>query len=203
LSLLDGARQQIFFSFGLWVLVHRFDLTVAQLSLLLLAVTFVGIFASAWVGKLIDRYSERVVLQTINICFVFALGGYALANNVYLACVFYVLYSFVAPFPVVGASIYLRKIAVPQEVAPSLAMGVTLMHVTAVAVPVAAGFVLNFVGYQIPFFIACGVALVTVFVTRRLDPLSQRTAAKKALDEAGKTLEPDAGLTVADSQTMV
>ena len=40
ICMLDGARQQVFFSFGLWVLVNRFGLGVAQISLVLLAVTF-------------------------------------------------------------------------------------------------------------------------------------------------------------------
>jgi hypothetical protein len=68
-------------------------------------------------------------------------------------------------------------------------------------VPVAAGLILNWVGYQIPFFIACGVALVTVFVTRRLDPVAQRTAARVALDEAMLSPKIDPALVVADSQT--
>ncbi len=187
LNLLDGVRQQIFFSFGLWVLVNRFGLTVAHISLLLMAVTVVAIFSSTYVGRLIDRLGERRILQSINMGYVVALAGYALADSVYLACLFYVLYSFIAPFSTIGASTYLRKIAVPQEVAPSLAMGITILHATAVIVPVAAGFILNFVGYQIPFFIACGAAVITVGVTHRLNPLKQRSAARVALDEAGLT----------------
>ena len=184
LNLLDGVRQQIFFSFGLWVLVNRFKLTVSDISLVLLAGTAVAIFSSSYVGRLIDRLGERRVLQWINLGYVVALGGYALAGNMYLACIFYVLYSFVSPFSTIGASTYLRKIAVPEEVAPSLAMGVTILHATAVVVPVAAGFILNFVGYQIPFYMACAAALVTVAVTQRLNPAAQRTSARVALDEA-------------------
>ncbi len=184
LNLLDGVRQQIFFSFGLWVLVNRFELGVEDISLLLLAVTFVGIVSSSYVGRLIDRLGERRVLQAINIGYVIALGGYALSGQVVLACVFYVIYSFISPFSTIGASTYLRKIAVPEDMAPSLAMGITILHATAVVVPVVAGFILNFVGYRIPFFIACAAALVMVGVTRRLDPENQRTAARVALDEA-------------------
>jgi len=103
---------------------------------------------------------------------------------VWLAMVFYIMYSFIAMFSTLGASTYLRKIAVPEEVAPSLAMGVTILHVTAIVVPVVAGVILNWVGYQIPFFIACFAALVMVFVTAKLNPLAQRSAAKVALDEA-------------------
>ncbi|MBN1632465.1 MAG: MFS transporter [Thermoleophilia bacterium] len=184
LNLLDGVRQQIFFSFGLWVLVNRFKLGVEDISLLLLTVTFIGMATSAYVGRLIDRLGERRVLQAINIGYVVALGGYALANSVYLACVFYVIYSFISMFSTIGASTYLRKIAVPEDIAPSLAMGITILHATAVVVPVLAGVILIFVGYQIPFFIACLAALVLVGITRRLDPVKQRSAARVAMDEA-------------------
>ena len=184
LNLLDGVRQQIFFSFGLWVLVHRFKLEVEDISILLLAITFIGMVSSAYVGRLIDRLGERRVLQAINIGYVIALGGYALANSVYLACVFYVIYSFIVPFSTIGASTYLRKIAVPEDISPTLSMGITILHATAVIVPVLAGVILIFVGYQIPFFIACLAALILVGITRRLDPVKQRSAARVALDEA-------------------
>jgi MFS family permease len=61
---------------------------------------------------------------------------------------------------------------------------VTVLHATAIVVPIVSGFILNYVGYQIPFFIACGFALVAVFVTLRLDPVKQRCAARVAADEA-------------------
>jgi MFS family permease len=184
LNLLDGVRQQIFYSFGLWVLVNRFGLTVSQISLVLIAVTVGGMASSSYVGRLIDRYSERSVLQAINVAYVVALAGYALAGNVAVACVLYVIYAFIYPFSPIASSTYLRKIAIPEEIAPTLAMGVTIMHATAIVVPVAAGFILNYVGYQIPFFIACGAAILTVFVTLRLNPPAQRSAGRVALDEA-------------------
>lgn len=184
LNLLDGVRQQIFYSFGLWVLVNRFGLTVSQISLVLIAVTIGGMASSSYVGRSIDRYSERSVLQAINIAYVVALAGYALAGNVAVACVLYVVYAFIYPFSPIASSTYLRKIAIPEEIAPTLAMGVTIMHATAIVVPVAAGFTLNYVGYQIPFFIACSAAILTVFVTLRLNPPAQRTAGRVALDES-------------------
>ena len=51
-------------------------------------------------------------------------------------------------------------------------------------VPVAAGMILNYVGYQVPFFIGCGFALAAALVTLRLDPVEQRSAARVAMDEA-------------------
>jgi MFS family permease len=184
LNLLDGARQQLFFSFGLWVLVSHFGLGVSAVSLVVIISTVVAMLFSPWAGRMIDRHGERHTLSAINVAYIVALGGYALMTNVWAACLFYVIYSFIAPFSSIGAATYLRKIAVPQEIAPSLAMGVTLLHATAIVVPVAAGVILNYVGYQVPFFIGCGFALVAAVVTLGLDPLRQRTAAKVALDEA-------------------
>ena len=185
LNLLDGARQQLFFSFGLWVLVSRFGLGVSAVSLVVILSTVVAMVFSPWAGRMIDRHGERRTLSAINVAYIVALGGYALMTNVWLACVFYVIYSFIAPFSAIGAATYLRKIAVPQDIAPSLSMGVTLLHATAIVVPVAAGLILNWVGYQVPFFIGCGFALVAAVVTLGLDPVRQRSAAKVALDEAG------------------
>ena len=105
-------------------------------------------------------------------------------GDVWLACLFYVIYAFIAPFSVIGGATYLRKIAVPADMAPSLAMGVTLLHATAIVVPVAVGMILNYVGYQVPFFIGCGFAFIAALVTLRLDPVKQRSAARVALDDA-------------------
>ena len=184
LNILDGARQQVFFSFGLWVLVNNFGLNVAQISAVLLAVTFLSMVSSSWMGRLIDRHGERRTLSLINLAYVVALGGYALAGNVVIACVCYLIYAFIMPVSPIASSIYLRKIAVAEEVAPSLAMGITLAHATAIVVPVAAGFILNFVGYQVPFFIACGFALVTFAITFKLDAATQRSAGRIAADDA-------------------
>ncbi len=175
LSVLDGARQQIFFSFGLWVLVHRFGLEVPAISTILVAVTTLSMVAGPIIGRLIDRHGERQMLAAVNIAYVVALIGYALVDHVAVAVLCYVVYSFIFPLSAMGAAIYLRKIAPSADIAPSLAMGLTMQHAAAVAVPIATGFVLNFVGYQIPFLIASGFACLTFLVTRRLDPASQKT----------------------------
>lgn len=186
LNVLDGARQQLFFSFGLWVLVSRFGLGVSAVSLVVIISTVVAMLFSPWAGRMVDRHGERHTLSAINVAYIVALGGYALMTDVWFACLFYVIYSFIFPFSAIGAATYLRKIAVPQDIAPSLAMGVTLLHATAVVVPVAAGMILNYVGYQVVFLIGCGFALVAALITLGLDPVQQRTAAKVALDEAAR-----------------
>ncbi len=184
LNLFDGARQQIFFSFGLMVLVKQFGFTVTHMALLLMVATFVSMVSSSRLGRLIDRRGERGTLSIVNLFYVFALVGFALAGNAWLASFFYVIYSVITPLSSIGGSTYLRKIAVHEDVASSLAMGITILHATAIVVPVVAGVILIYTGYQVPFFIACGFALINFAVTLRLDPVKQRSAARIAADEA-------------------
>ena len=176
LSLLDGARQQIFFSFGLWVLVDHFTLDVPAISAVLIGVAALSMLAGAWIGRQLDRHGERQMLAIVNVAYIVALLGYALVDNVVVALGCYVIYSFIFPFSAMGATTYLRKIAPSADLAPSLAMGLTMQHAAAVVVPILTGFVLNFVGYQIPFLVAAVFAGMTFFVTRRLDPANQKSS---------------------------
>jgi predicted MFS family arabinose efflux permease len=197
LSLLDGARQQIFFSFGLWVVVDHFGLSVPESSALLIVVRGGAMFASPWIGRMVDLHGERQMLSIVNVAYLVALGGYALTSNVYIASMCYVVYSFIMPLSSIGAATYLRKVAIGREIAPSLAMGVTLQHMAAIVVPVSTGFILNYVGYQVPFMIACAFAIATFFVTQRLDPTTQKSPARIAEDEARMVAEREPAMVAA------
>lgn len=179
LSLLDGGRQQIFFSFGLWVLVSHFGLGVPVISGMLIAATLLNTVFGRRIGQLFDRFGERPMLAVANIGYVVALLGYGLIDNVYVVLLCYLIYTVIFPISGIGAATYLRKVAVTAEIAPSLAMGVTLQHVAAIAVPVATGYILNYVGYQVPFLIGAGFACLTFFVTRRLSPETQKSPRRR------------------------
>lgn len=184
LSVLDGARQQIFFSFGLWVLVDHFNLDVPAISAIMLVTAAIAMTAGPWIGRMIDEHGERRMLGLVNVAYIGALLGYALIDQVGIAVLCYVIYSFIFPLSAMGASVYLRKIAPSSDVAPSLAMGLTMQHAAAVVVPILTGFVLNFVGYQIPFMVASVFAAITILITRKLDPANQKSARRLQEDAA-------------------
>lgn len=184
LSLLDGARQQIFFSFGLWVLVDHFSLGVPAISLIMLVTAGLAMVTGPWIGRMIDIHGEKRMLGIVNIAYIVALLGYALIDNTATAIVCYIIYSIIFPLSAMGAAVYLRKIAPSRDVAPSLAMGITMQHAAAIVVPVVTGFVLNFVGYQIPFLVASGFAVITVFVTQKLNPQEQKSEARIAEEQS-------------------
>ncbi len=180
LKMLDGGRQQIFFSFGLWVLVNHFKLDVPMISAVLIATSLVNTLIGRRIGRLFDKHGEKPMLAIANVGYIVALLGYGLIDNVYVAVVCYVIYTLIFPLSGIGAATYLRKVAVVDEIAPSLALGLTLEHAAAIVVPLATGFVLNYVGYQFPFLVATVFALITFFFTRRLDPQTQKSPRRVA-----------------------
>ena len=180
---LDGARQQIFFSFGLWVLVNHFRLNVPHISLVLLGIAVLSMVSGPRIGRILDLIGERRLLKYVNIAYIVALLGYGLIDNVVIALACYVIYTFVMPLSTMGSATYLRKIAPAEDIAPSLAMGLTMQHAAAVIVPIAAGFILNFVGYQVPFLIAVAFAAIAIPVTQQLHPALQRSAGRIRQDE--------------------
>ena len=115
-----------------------------------------------------------------------------------MACFFYLIYVFISPFSFIATTTYLRKIAVPEDVAPSLAMGVTLLHATAIVVPVAAGYILNFRRLPGPFLHSLCLRRGSHPRDPTPQPREQRSAAKKAMDEA-----TEAGRVVAEGEAVV
>jgi MFS family permease len=63
-------------------------------------------------------------------------------------------------------------------------MGLTMQHAAAVLVPLAAGYIMNFYGYQIPFMIAMIFAVITMVSTRYIDPANQKSTSRLAEEVA-------------------
>ena len=75
--------------------------------------------------------------------------------------------------------IYLSKIAMrPEDVAPSLSMGVTINHIVSMSIPSLGGIMWMKLGHQSVFIAAAAVALLMLLVTRMIkipthaDPLT-------------------------------
>ena len=66
----------------------------------------------------------------------------------------------------IALTTYLHKIAPPEDLKPTLSMGVTMNHFAAVAAPLAAGLVWRYFGYQVIFFSGAVLALISLLVSR-------------------------------------
>lgn len=178
LCMLYGARKQIFLTFGPWVLVEVFKQPVTTMSLLFFIIAIIGIFVKPWVGHLIDKVGERVVLSTEALLFFLTCLGYAFAEDLFrpsiAILIIYVCYvvDFTLDSAYMARTTYMKKIALkPEDISPSLSLGISVDHVVTVFLPILGGLVWYRSGpggYKYVFLAGAVVALLNFFSSRKI-----------------------------------
>lgn len=189
LSLLFGARKQIFITFGPWVLIKVFDQKPVIFAQLWIVASVLGMLFQPLLGHAIDRFGERRVLMVdalliAGVCVGYGYGHLLSHRNLALG----MLYGcFVLDQLLFGTGMardtYLAKIAVRQEdVAPSLSLGVSINHIVSMSIPFAGGLIWMRYGHGAVFAGAAGVAAILFFFASRIKTDWKRPAAEKAAD---------------------
>ena len=160
LTLLAGARRQIFIAFAVFLLVKKFDYSIHEVAALFLLNNIINYFLSPFVGRCIAKYGERKVLSLEYGALILVFIGYALVEDKYLAALLYILDHVFFNFAI-GIKTFFQKIAEPKDIAPSMAVGFTINHIAAVVLPVAGG-LLWLIDYKIPFFVGAVLSLVSL-----------------------------------------
>lgn len=176
LSVLFGARKQIFITFGPWVLVDTFHQPVTTMVILFFIVSVAGIFVKPWIGHLIDHLGEKWVLSSEAIgCFLVCLG-YAFADNLVgqqfawiMICICYVFDQMMNAVSMARAT-YMKKIALkPEDVSPSLSLGTSIDHIVTMILPIVGGWVWYNAGpngYKYVFMGGAVIALMNLVSAR-------------------------------------
>jgi MFS family permease len=202
LSFLDGSRMQIYFAFAPFVLVEEFGVDVLTLTKLLTVAALINWATGSHIGKLVDRYGERRMLTIGYTLHLAVFLGFALSKNIWLLYLTYLGYNFLFLFSI-GTTTYLRKICRPADLAPSLAMGISLSHLTAIVVPLIGAQVWSRFGYQFPFLFGTVFIFGSLILTQKIDVQQQRIAGAPGTAEtrhmAEQEMEAD-GATLPGSQ---
>ena len=140
LQFLSGARRQIFVVFAGFLMVEKFDFSVAEISLLLLANAAINVTLAPKIGRLIHKFGERkaLIFEYIGLTFIFT--GYAVVESSYFAVFLYIadhLFFSIA----IALKTYFQKIADPADIASSAGVSFTINHTAAVFVPVLFGLI--------------------------------------------------------------
>ena len=167
LNFLEGCRFEFFQAFGIFLLVQVYHLSVQTVTILFILNAVGSLVLSPPVGRLIDRYGERRIMTVGYVVMLFSFLGFAFWHNALAATVLYVVYNLVL-LTEIGVSTYLKKVADPEDVRPSLATGVTMMHIPALIVPILGGILWNAFGFEVPFilgaFFISGSLVATQFL---------------------------------------
>ncbi|EPR41927.1 major facilitator superfamily MFS_1 [Desulfovibrio sp. X2] len=185
LTLLAGARRQIFVAFAVFLLVQHFDFSVREVTILFICNNVINWFLNPLIGKAINRYGERVLLTAEYAVMVVVFLTYAYTTSKYVAAGMYVVDNIFFNFAI-AIRTFLQKIADREDIAPSSTMGFTINHITAVAVPFLGGLAWM-ADYRFVFIAAAVLAGCSVvasqFVTGQLrlaDERAERAAERAA-----------------------
>jgi hypothetical protein len=146
LTMMSGARRQIFMAFGAFLLVERFGYGVASIASLLLTTYAINMWAAPIFGRLIGRLGERRMIIVENLSLVIVFLGYAAATKGLVPAAGLVAATlFVMDGVFFSATIaqrtYFQKIASPEDIAPTAGVAFTINHIAAVFIPVVFGLV--------------------------------------------------------------
>ncbi len=186
ISVLYGARKQLFITFGPWMIVDLFKQSVSTMTLLFFIVSIVGIFLKPAIGKLTDRFGPRKVLGaealiTVALCMIYAFSPELLPPGTALVVVAACYICDQALDSVsMTRSIYARKIVLSvQDLAPTLSFGISIDHIVSMTLPMLGGLIWRSsgnLGYRWVFLGGATVALANFALTRGMkeSPAAQR-----------------------------
>lgn len=171
LNFLSGARRQIFTVFAVFILVERYHYSIMSIAILFIMNNVVNFFLSPQIGKAINRFGERTMLTIQYATLTLVFLGYAFVENKEMVTAFYIIDNMFFSFSIAINS-YFRKKAEPEDIAPSMSVGFTINHITAVIFPFVGG-LLWLHNWRIPFIIGAICAVGSLFFVRLI-----RTPAK-------------------------
>ena len=162
LQFLSGARRQIFVVFAGFLMVEKFDFSVAEISLLLLANAAINVTLAPKIGRLIHKFGERkaLIFEYVGLTFIFT--GYAVVESSYFAVFLYIadhLFFSIA----IALKTYFQKIADPADIASSAGVSFTINHIAAVFIPVLFGLIWLY-SPSLVFYAGAGIALASLLL---------------------------------------
>lgn len=172
LEFLFGARKQIFITFGPWVLIKVYKLPATSIAGLLLIGALIGIGTKLFIGTMIDKFGERIMLIADGIVLALICVGYgyaaiitgSLEKALPLACACYIIDNLLFSIGTARTIYVSRLTESPQELTSTLAMGVSINHIASMTIPIVAGGIWIGFGYEMLFLLAAGLALtISIF----------------------------------------
>ncbi len=167
LNILSGSRKQIFITFAPWVIVTIFLQPTQTIATLMVIGGVIGILFQPILGKAIDRYGEKLVMQVEAVLLVVVCLGYGFSKFLFppntaflMVCGFYLLDQMLMSVNM-ARSMYMKKIAVKEEdVQASLTAGVTIDHVFSLAIALVGGIIWSVYGFQYVFLLGIVIAIL-------------------------------------------
>jgi MFS family permease len=166
LEVFYGARKQVFFTFGPYVLVLFYGANAMTISILFAVSSVCGFFASPLVGKIIDRFGYKIVMISDTLILVIVCFFYGFAHHIFpmniafvVCCVNYVLDSVIS-LASMASNVYVQDISdSAEEMRATISTGVSVNHLITILVALFGGWIWKTLGIETLFMLSAVLGL--------------------------------------------
>ena len=163
LTFLSGVRRQIFVVFAGFMMVEKFNYSVAEITALFLINYIINLLFAPAMGRFIGKIGERkaLIIECVGLIGIFI--SYAFVENANIAAGLYVVDHLLFAMAI-AMKTYFQKIADKQDIASSMSVSFTINHIAAVIIPVLLG-ILWLSSPRAVFFIGAGFAVCSLILS--------------------------------------
>ena len=166
LEVFYGARKQVFFTFGPYVLVLFYGASAATISLLFAVSAVACFFAAPLVGKIIDRMGYKVVMVSDTLILVIVCFFYGFAHDLFprniafiVCCVNYILDAVIS-LASMASNVYVQDLSDDaDEVKATISTGVSVNHVITIFIALFGGWIWQTLGIETLFIVSAALGL--------------------------------------------
>lgn len=179
LEVFFGARKQVFFTFGPYVLILFYGANAAIISLLFAISAVCCFFLAPLVGKLIDKIGYKIVMISDTLILVIVCFFYGFAHHIFpkdiafvVCCVNYVLDSIIS-LASMASNVYVQDISDnSEEVRATISTGISVNHLITILIALFGGLIWQTLGIETLFIISavlglCNSAYAATIKTRK------------------------------------
>ncbi|MBO4378218.1 MAG: MFS transporter [Clostridia bacterium] len=166
LEVFYGARKQVFFTFGPYVLVLFYGANAMMISILFAVSAICSFLLSPLIGKLIDRIGYKTVMISDTLILVIVCFFYGFAHHIFpmnvafiICCVNYILDSIIS-LASMASNVYVQDISdTPDEVRATISTGVSVNHMITIFIALFGGWIWKTLGIETLFVLSAVLGL--------------------------------------------
>lgn len=166
LEIFYGARKQVFFTFGPYVLILFYGANAAIISVLFAVSALASFVLSPLIGKLIDKIGYKVVMISDTLILVIVCFFYGFAHHIFpmhiafiVCCVNYVLDSVIS-LASMASNVYVQDLSDSQEeMKATISTGISVNHLITILIALFGGYIWQQLGIETLFIISAVLGL--------------------------------------------
>lgn len=179
LEVFYGARKQVFFTFGPYVLILFYGASAQIISLLFAVSAISCYFLAPAMGKLIDKVGYKIIMISdtlilVIVCFFYGFAHHLFSHQVafVVCCINYLLDSVIS-MASMASNVYVKDISdTPEEVRATISTGISVNHMITILIALFGGWIWQTLGIETLFMISavlglCNSAYAATIKTRK------------------------------------